>query len=77
MACLFYSLEEGKEKSCCQVCVFVIYLLFDLDHLPYRLHLINNQIFEDKTIYILNDFWFQDFLLVMDVIKLPGTYFNK
>ena len=54
----------------------VCYLLFDLNHLPYRLHLINNQIFEDKTIYILNDFWFQDFLLVMDVIKLPGTYFN-
>ena len=58
------------------LCVCYIYFFY-LDHLPYRLHLINNQIFEDKTIYILNNFWFQDFLLVMDVIKLPGTYFNK
>ena len=59
------------------LCVCYIYCLTSICDLPYGLHLINNQIFEDKTIYIRNDFWFQDFLLVMDVTKLPGTYFNK
>ena len=46
------------------------YLLFDLKRRPRRLCFISDQIVE-------YDFWFEDFfLLVVDVINPPGTYFS-
>ena len=62
---LIYSLDERKEKSCCQL--YAWYLLFDLKRLPLRLRFINDQIVEGKFLV----------LLVIDVIKPPGTYFNN
>ena len=62
---LIYSLDERKEISCCQLCA--CYLLFDLKRLPRRLRIINDQIVEDKCLV----------LLVIDVIKPQGTYFNN
>ena len=45
------------------------YLLFD--YYAAGLRFINDQIVDD-------DFWFEDFfLLVIDVIKAPGTYFDN
>ena len=47
----------------------VCYLLFDPKCLPRRLCFINDQIAK-------YDFWFEDFfLLVIDIINPPGTYF--
>ena len=48
------------------------YLLFDLKaYYAAGLRFINDQIVDD-------DFWFEDFfLLVIDVIKPPGTYFDN
>ena len=69
---LFYSLEERKEKSCC---LCACYLLFDLKRLPRRLRLSTTRLLKTKRSIILGDFWFEDFfLLVIDVIKPPGTY---
>ena len=72
---LFYSLEERKEKSCC---LCACYLLFDLKRLPRRLRLSTTRLLKTKRSIILSDFWFEDFfLLVIDVVKPPGTYFNN
>ena len=72
---LFYSLEERKEKSCCPC---ACYLLFDLKRLPRRLRLSTTRLLKTKRSIILSDFWFEDFfLLVIDVIKPAGTYFNN
>ena len=70
---LFYSLEERKEKSCC---LCACYLLFDLKRPPRRIRFLNDQIVEDKAIYNPAIFGLGT-LLVIDVIKPEGTYFNN
>ena len=66
---LFCSLEERKEISCCLW--LVICCLTSNAYYAAGLRFINDQIVED-------DFWFEDFfLLVIDVIKQPGTYFDN
>ena len=35
------------------------------------------RLLKTKRSIILSDVWFEDFLLVIDVIKPPGTYFNN
>ena len=72
---LFYSLEERKEKSCC---LCACYQLFDLKRLPRKLRLTaTTRLLKTKRSIILSHFWFEDFLLVWDVIKPPETYFNN
>ena len=66
---LFCSLEERKEISCCLW--LVICCLTSNAYYAAGLRFINDQIVDD-------DFWFEDFfLLVIDVIKPPGTYFDN
>ena len=35
------------------------------------------RLLKTKRSIVLSDVWFEDFLLVIDVIKPPGTYFNN
>ena len=68
MACFTH---YKKERTYPAACVLVIYCLTSNAYHAAGLRFINDQIVED-------DFWFEDFfLLVMDVIKTPGTYVNN
>ena len=60
---MFYSLDEREEKS-------------NAYRLGYALSTIS--LLKTKRSMILNGLWFEDFfLLVIDVIKPPGTYHVK
>ena len=74
---LFYSLEERQEISCCLACMLVICCLTsNAYHAGYALS--TTRLLRTQRSIILSDFRFEDFfLLVIDVIKPPGTYFNN